>query len=82
MFCQVCVTLCTCLQGIVSEVGVVDSPKKRMKAAVAMCKLSDWDPDVFFSVRDIFLAQVLHFPVARVLLCLMWEIASRTCLLA
>jgi hypothetical protein len=33
------------------------TPKKRLKAAVSLCKLSDWDPDTFLSVRDIFLEQ-------------------------
>ena len=38
-----------------------ESPKKRLKAAVSLCKLADWDPDVFLSVRDLFLSQVRFF---------------------
>ena len=35
-----------------------DSPNPTLKAVVALLKLGDWDPDVFYKFRDTILNQV------------------------
>ena len=35
-----------------------DSPNPTLKSVVALLKLGDWDPDVFYKFRDVILNQV------------------------
>jgi hypothetical protein len=39
-----------------------DSPNPSLKSVVALLKLGDWDPDVFYKFRDTILNQVLGPP--------------------
>jgi hypothetical protein len=37
-----------------------DAPNPTLKSVVALLKLGDWDPDVFYKFRDTILNQVRH----------------------